>query len=62
MAQFLGTYDRCAQTVLATVISRPTPGRVVLDAGTKSLNEGVQKGGIDLPPLFVPELAAGSSG
>lgn len=46
MAQFLGTYDRCAQTVLATVISRPTPGRVVLDAGTKSLNEGVQKGGI----------------
>ena len=46
MAQFLGTYDRCAQAVLATVISRPTPGRVVLDAGTKSLNEGVQKGGI----------------
>lgn len=46
MAQFLGTYSRCAQTVLATVISRPTPERVVLDVGTKTLNEGVQKGGI----------------
>ncbi len=46
MAQFLGTYSRCAQAVLATVISRPTPVRVVLDVGTKTLNEGVQKGGI----------------
>lgn len=46
MAQFLGTTSQCAQTVLAMVISRPTPERVVLDAGTKTLNEGVQKGGM----------------
>ena len=45
MAQVVGTYDRCAQTVLATVISRPTPERVVLDTGTKNLNEGVHEKG-----------------
>lgn len=45
MAQVVGAYDRCAQTVLATVISRPTPERVVLDTGTKNLNEGVHEKG-----------------
>lgn len=45
-AQLLGTYDRCALTVLATVISRPTPERVVLDAGTKALTYYVQTDGI----------------
>jgi D-serine deaminase-like pyridoxal phosphate-dependent protein len=29
--------DDCALTVLATVVSRPTPTRVVIDAGSKSL-------------------------
>ena len=32
-----GTLDDCALTVLATVISRPTATRVVLDAGSKAL-------------------------
>ncbi len=36
-ASVVGTYEHCAQTVLATVISRPTEERVVIDAGTKSL-------------------------
>jgi D-serine deaminase-like pyridoxal phosphate-dependent protein len=33
----LGTLKECALTVLATVASRPTPGRAVLDAGSKAL-------------------------
>ncbi len=45
-AQLIGTYAFCAQTVLATVISRPTPERVVLDAGTKSLTYYVQERGV----------------
>jgi D-serine deaminase-like pyridoxal phosphate-dependent protein len=33
-----GTLDDCALTVLATVVSRPTPTRAVVDAGTKTLS------------------------
>lgn len=33
----IGNYERCAATVLATVISKPTKTRVVLDAGAKAL-------------------------
>ncbi|HZQ03877.1 MAG TPA: alanine racemase [Gaiellaceae bacterium] len=29
--------ERCALSVLATVVSRPAPGRVILDAGSKAL-------------------------
>lgn len=32
-----GTLADCALTVLATVVSRPTPDRVILDAGSKAL-------------------------
>jgi D-serine deaminase-like pyridoxal phosphate-dependent protein len=31
------TWDDCALTVLATVVSRPTPTRAVIDAGSKAL-------------------------
>jgi D-serine deaminase-like pyridoxal phosphate-dependent protein len=31
------TVDDCALTVLATVVSRPTPDRAILDAGSKAL-------------------------
>jgi D-serine deaminase-like pyridoxal phosphate-dependent protein len=31
-------FEDCALTVLATVVSRPTPTRVVIDAGSKSLS------------------------
>lgn len=49
-AQALGTYEHCAQSVLATVISRPTASRVVLDAGTKALTYYVQTEGITRAP------------
>ncbi|MGV8954408.1 MAG: D-TA family PLP-dependent enzyme [Cypionkella sp.] len=37
VAKGVGTYDDCALTVLATVVSRPTENRCVIDAGSKSL-------------------------
>ena len=37
VGQGVGTLADCALTVLATVVSRPTPNRVVLDAGSKAL-------------------------
>jgi len=37
VAHGLGTLDDCALTVLATVVSRPTPDRAILDTGSKSL-------------------------
>jgi D-serine deaminase-like pyridoxal phosphate-dependent protein len=33
-----GTLEACALTVLATIVSRPTPTRAVIDAGTKTLS------------------------
>lgn len=33
----IGTYDRCAATVLATIISKPTDERLIGDAGAKAL-------------------------
>jgi D-serine deaminase-like pyridoxal phosphate-dependent protein len=33
-----GTLEDCALTVLATIVSRPTPTRAVIDAGTKTLS------------------------
>lgn len=33
----VGTWDDCALTVLATVVSRPTDNRAVIDAGSKAL-------------------------
>jgi D-serine deaminase-like pyridoxal phosphate-dependent protein len=37
VAKGVGTLDDCALTVLATVVSRPTPTRAVIDAGSKAL-------------------------
>lgn len=31
------TLDNCAMTIMATVVSRPTPDRVILDSGSKTL-------------------------
>ncbi len=42
----LGNYDRCALTILATITNRPTPNRVVIDAGTKALTSYVRGSGI----------------
>lgn len=42
----IGTYDRCAATVLANVISKPTKGRTIMDAGAKALTKETRVGGI----------------
>ncbi len=41
-----GTLDDCALTVLATVVSHPTPTRAIIDAGTKTLTSD-QAHGLD---------------
>jgi D-serine deaminase-like pyridoxal phosphate-dependent protein len=48
----LGNYDRCAATILATVISKRPPARVVLDAGVKALTAFVRPKGICATPGF----------
>jgi D-serine deaminase-like pyridoxal phosphate-dependent protein len=37
VARGVGTVDDCALTVLTTVVSRPTPHRAIVDAGSKAL-------------------------
>ena len=37
--------ERCALTVLATVVARPAPGRIVLDCGSKTLSSDAGVGG-----------------
>ncbi|TIS02146.1 MAG: D-TA family PLP-dependent enzyme [Mesorhizobium sp.] len=38
VAKGVGTLDDCALTVLATVVSHPTPFRAILDSGSKALS------------------------
>lgn len=49
-AHAIGTLDRCAATVLATVISRPTDERVILDVGAKGLTMQERTKGICATP------------
>ncbi len=42
----IGTYDRCAATVLTTIISMPTDERIITDAGAKSLTMQTRNAGI----------------
>lgn len=46
----IGTLERCAATVLATIISRPTPERVVVDVGAKGLTMQRRERGICATP------------
>ena len=39
------TWDDCALTVLARVVSRPAPDRVILDCGSKTLTTDLVRGG-----------------
>lgn len=53
--------DQCAMTVLATVVSRPTPDRAIIDAGSKALTSdllGLQGYGmlIGLPDAVIYQL------
>lgn len=40
----VATWDDCALTALATVVSRPTPTRAVLDSGSKTLSSDIRQG------------------
>jgi D-serine deaminase-like pyridoxal phosphate-dependent protein len=42
------TFDDCALTVLARVVSRPAPDRVILDSGSKTLTTDVGRGSADM--------------
>ncbi|UUM10868.1 alanine racemase [Clostridiaceae bacterium HFYG-1003] len=46
MASVHGSLDMCAATVLATVISRPTSERVILDVGAKGITMQTRRVGI----------------
>jgi D-serine deaminase-like pyridoxal phosphate-dependent protein len=59
-----GTWDDCAQRIVMTVVSRPTPDRAILDGGSKALsNDGVYKpmtgyGRIlEYPDAVIPHLS-----
>lgn len=45
-ANAIGDYSRCAASVLATVVSKPTAERVVIDAGVKALTSFTRPRGI----------------
>jgi D-serine deaminase-like pyridoxal phosphate-dependent protein len=62
VAKGVGTEDDCALTVLTTVVSRPTPGRAIVDAGSKSLTSdllGMTGHGVvvEAPLVFVAALS-----
>ena len=42
----IGTYDRCAATVLTTIISKPTEERLIGDAGAKALTSQSRGAGL----------------
>src|SRR5439155_26839724 len=43
------SWDDCALTVLARVVSRPAPDRVILDSGSKTLTNDLARGFTPLP-------------
>jgi D-serine deaminase-like pyridoxal phosphate-dependent protein len=43
------SWDDCALTVLARVVSRPAPDRVILDSGSKTLTKDLARGFTELP-------------
>lgn len=45
-ANIIGTYKKCAATVITTVISKPTSMRVITDAGAKALTAQSRSGGL----------------
>ncbi|THF48055.1 D-TA family PLP-dependent enzyme [Allorhizobium terrae] len=57
-----GTLDNCAMHILATVVSRPTPDRAIIDAGSKALTSdllGMSDYGhlIDYPEASITSLS-----
>ncbi len=48
----IGDYSRCALSVLVTVVSKPTPERIVVDAGGKALTSFTRAAGICYTPGY----------
>ncbi len=62
VAKGVGTEADCALTVLTTVVSRPVPGRAIIDAGSKALTSdllGMTGHGkvVEAPEVFVSGLS-----
>jgi D-serine deaminase-like pyridoxal phosphate-dependent protein len=47
------SWDDCALTVLARVVSRPSPDRIILDSGSKTLSTDQARGFADCPGFGV---------
>jgi D-serine deaminase-like pyridoxal phosphate-dependent protein len=52
------TWDDCALTVLARVVSRPAPDRIILDSGSKTLTTDQARGGVGATAGFGAVLLA----
>ncbi len=62
VAKGVGSFDDCALTVLATVVSRPTADRAILDAGSKVLtSDTLGLSGFDLIREYPEAVIAGLS-
>ena len=62
VAQGVGTFDDCALTVLATVVSRPTQDRAITDAGSKALtSDTLGMTGFGMLPDYPGALVSGLS-
>nr|WP_280951630.1 D-TA family PLP-dependent enzyme [Phyllobacterium endophyticum] len=62
VAKGVGTFDDCALTVLATVVSRPKDNRAIMDAGSKALSSdtfGMDGFGhiVDYPDAVITSLS-----
>jgi D-serine deaminase-like pyridoxal phosphate-dependent protein len=62
VASGIATWDDCAMQVIATVVSRPTPDRAILDAGSKTLtNDPTREGGYGYFPDYPQAVTHGQS-
>jgi D-serine deaminase-like pyridoxal phosphate-dependent protein len=62
VASGAATWDDCAMRVIATVVSRPTPDRAILDAGSKTLtNDPTSAGGYGYFPGYPEAVTTGQS-
>lgn len=62
-ARIAGGIEHCAASVLASVVSRPSPDRAILDAGSKTLSSDRRSGGLCHVDGFglLPDIGVGIS-
>jgi len=62
VASGTATWDDCAMRVVTTIVSRPTPDRAILDAGSKTLtNDPTPEGGYGYFPDYPEAVTVGQS-